>query len=336
MARHGELECIDQSGPVVDHLSEPSRMAYFSEVKKVTVEQSGPVRAVVKIEGVHGSVFEKWESPSRPREWLPFVVRLYFYAGQEPIRIVHTIVFDGDQDKDFIRGLGVKFEVPMREQTQNRHVRFGNSNGGVWAEPLQLMVRGRGAGGGGGGGGGAAGTRPAGGGRFGGGGGGPSQVEGERIANTQTAPESAEWDAFRLVQPNSEGFTIEKRTNPKSSWVGVGEGQRAAGTVFIGDVSGGLGVGVKNFWQSYPASLEVEGALSEAAHVTAWLWSPDGPGMDMRHYDTHGHGNVNTGGSYEDFEPAFATPLGVARTSELMLFPSAGVPTRRSSRLSRR
>ncbi len=110
--------------------------------------------------------------------------------------------------------------------------------------------------------------------------------------------------------------------------MGVGEGQRAAGTVFIGDVSGGLGLGVKNFWQSYPASLEVEGALSKAAHVTAWLWSPDAPGMDMRHYDTHGHGNVNTGGSYEDYEAAFATPLGVARTSELMLFPSAATPSR--------
>jgi hypothetical protein len=68
--------------------------------------------------------------------------------------------------------------------------------------------------------------------------------------------------------------------------------------------------------------------MSEAAHVTAWLWSPEGPAMDMRHYDTHGHGNVNTGGSYEDYEAAFATPVGVARTSELMLFPEAAAPTR--------
>jgi hypothetical protein len=107
-----------------------------------------------------------------------------------------------------------------------------------------------------------------------------------------------------------------------------GRRQRAAGLVFIGDVSGGLAVGVKNFWQSYPSSLEVTGALTDAAQVHAWLWSPDAPGMDMRHYDTHGHGNVNTGGSYEDFEPAFATPYGVGKTSELMLFPTASTPTR--------
>ena len=311
VARHGELECIDQEGAEEGHLSEPGRVDYFSEVKSVTVEQAGPVRAVVKIEGVHLS-----QDPNvlgsfvRMREWLPFTVRLYFYAGEAPVRMVHTVVFDGDKDQDFIRGLGVVFEVPLREQSQNRHVRFGNSNGGVWAEPVQLVVRrGRGAG-------------------FGGNATGPNQIEGERLVNVNTPPESAEWEEFRLVQPNSEGFVIEKRTNPKSSWVGVGVGQRAAGSVFIGDVSGGLGVGVKNFWQSYPGSREVTGGMSEAAHVTAWLWSPEGPAMDMRHYDTHGHGNVNTGGSYEDYEPAFATPVGVARTSELMLFPEEAAPTR--------
>ena len=58
------------------------------------------------------------------REWLPFTVRLYFYGGQAAVRMVHTIVFDGDQEKDFIRGLGVDFAVPMREQVHNRHVRF--------------------------------------------------------------------------------------------------------------------------------------------------------------------------------------------------------------------
>ncbi len=144
VATHGELECIDQTGPTEDHLNPPARVDYFSLVQKVTVEQSGPVRAVVKIEGMHA---QSGPLAGEQRKWLPFVVRLYFYAGDEPIRMVHTIIFDGDQDKDFIRGLGVEFDVPMREQTQNRHVRFGNSNGGVWAEPLQqVLARGRGTG----------------------------------------------------------------------------------------------------------------------------------------------------------------------------------------------
>jgi hypothetical protein len=296
IARHARLECIVQNGPETDLLSPPPRDLYVSTLKKVTLEQAGPVRAVVKIEGMH-----KAEKGSR--EWLPFVVRFYFYAGQEPVRMVHTIIFDGDMDKDFIRGLGVVFDVPMREQSQNRHVRFAGSNGGVWAEPLQLTL-GRGGRGGGG-----------------------NQLEGERLPDTQNPPANAEWDAFRLLQLDSNGFTIAKRTNPKSSWVAAAEGERAAGLVFVGDVSGGLALGVKNFWQSYPASLEVQGALSPVAQLHAWLWSPQGTAMDMRHYDTHGHGNVNSGGSYEDYEPDFATPVGVARTSELTLFPTAGTPT---------
>jgi hypothetical protein len=312
VARNAQLECIDQVGPETDDLNPPARQRYISDVQKVTLEQSGPVRAVVKLEGFH-------KAQSGDRQWLPFVVRLYFYAGDEPVRLMHTIVFDGDQDKDFIRGLGLVFDVPMREQIQNRHIRFANSNGGVWAEPLQLAIAGRGGAGGGGGGGGGGGR---------GGFGGPNQIEGQRLPNRAASFEAAAWDSFKLVQPNSEGFTITKRTNPKSSWVAVGEGRRAAGLVFIGDVSGGLGVGVKNFWQMYPASLEVHNALTDTAQLHVWLWSPDAAGMDLRHYDTHGHGNVNTGGSYEDYEPEFATPYGVGRTSELELFPCSATPTR--------
>ena len=62
-------------------------------MKAGAFEQSGPLRAVVKITGKHKSV-------SSDRAWLPFVVRLYFFAGSDSIRIVHTFIFDGDQQKD--------------------------------------------------------------------------------------------------------------------------------------------------------------------------------------------------------------------------------------------
>ena len=99
----------------------------------------------------------------------------------------------------------------------------------------------------------------------------------------------------------------------------------ASGLVFAGDVSGGLAVGIRNFWQSHPASLEIQGAGGDSAELRTWLWSPDAPGMDMRHYDTKGHGLEEV---YEDVQPGFSTPNGIARTSELTLFPSAGVPTK--------
>ncbi|MCB9247651.1 MAG: hypothetical protein H6613_03510 [Ignavibacteriales bacterium] len=90
------------------------------------------MRAVIKIEGTH-------VSETTSRTLLPFIVRLYFYSGIESIRMVHTFIYDGDQKKDFIRGLGLVFDVPLDEQLYNRHIRFSGENGGLWDEPSQPL-----------------------------------------------------------------------------------------------------------------------------------------------------------------------------------------------------
>ena len=128
VARSGRLVCSleDRSAPGV--LRYPS---FTSDVRTVTLEQSGPVRAVVKIEGLHTRRL------GATRMAMPFTVRLYFYAGQTLVRLVHTIIFDGDQEKDFIHGLGVSFAVPMTDEVHNRHVRFSGDADGIWAEPVQ-------------------------------------------------------------------------------------------------------------------------------------------------------------------------------------------------------
>src|SRR6185369_2706090 len=113
-----------------------------------------------------------------------------------------------------------------------------------------------------------------------------------------------------------------------SCWLDAAGGKRSSGLVFAGDVSGGLGVGVKNFWQSYPSALEVHGASTASAELTVWLWSPDAPAMDLRHYDVKAH---DLDSSYEDVQPGFSTPHGIARTSELVLHPSGSVPTKGES-----
>jgi hypothetical protein len=285
----GQLVCILQSGPRTDHEDSPARENFLSLIKKITVEQSGPVRSVVKVEGMH-------KGEKSGREWLPFTVRLYFYSGQTAIRVVHTITFDGDQEKDFVRGLGLQFGVPLREEPRNRTVRFVGADGGVWSEPLQP------------------------------GGGSIAQETGQPFTGRGEFAQNAIWDDFKLTQPNPDGFTIVKRTNPKSTWLSSTAGKRAAGLAFVGDLTGGLAIGVKNFWQSYPAGLEVRHASSPMAHLTAWLWSPDGPQMDMRHYDLVAHGLA---ASYEDVQPGMSTAYGVSRTSELTLYPNASaLPTR--------
>jgi hypothetical protein len=311
VARHGRLVCILQDGPDGDAENAPPREKYSTKVERVTMEQSGPVRAVAKIEGKH-------RGSKSNREWLPFVVRLYFYAGQESIRLTHTVIYDGDESRDFIRGLGVAFSVPMREQLHNRHVRFSGAGTGLWSEPIQPMI-GRG-------------------GRFvahpqtsvdvy------PEQIAGRRVPNKEAynargqslLADWAVWDDFKLVQPNADGFTVLKRANPESAWIPAGAGKRASGLVFVGDVSGGLAASLKNFWQSYPASLEAQKTAGGAAELIVWMWSPEAPGMDMRHYDTRPHGLE---AAYEDVQPGFSTAHGVARTSEVTLFATAAVPSK--------
>jgi len=290
VGRTGQLVCISQKGPQTDPAdSPPPREKFVSSVKKVTVEQSGPVRACVKIEGMH-------KGESSGHEWLPFIVRLYFYSGQAAVRVVHTIIYDGDQEVDFIRGLGLTFGVPLREEPRNRTVRFSGEDGGIWSEPLQP------------------------------GGGNRAQETGEKYDGNQIFAANAIWDDFKLMQPTPDGFAIVKRTNPKSTWLNSVSGKRSAGYAFVGDLGGGLGVSVKNFWQSYPTGLSVMKASSPVANLIAWLWSPDHPQMDMRHYDLVAH---TLAASYEDVQPGMSTAYGVSRTSELTLYPVAGaLPTR--------
>ena len=308
VARDGRLSCSleDRSGWAAGRTIR--REDFTGSTRKLIVEQSGPVRAVVRLEGVH-------KAGQGGREWLPFTVRLYFYAGDAAVRLVHSIVFDGEEQKDFIAALGLAFTVPMREQVHNRHVRFSGQGDGLWSEPVQpatgrarLTMAGR-----------------------------PDvyaeQLAGRRIPNKEQFDAAgqklltdwADWEAYKLVQPTADGFTIQKRANPQCCWLEAGAGRRSSGCVFAGDVSGGLTVAVRNFWQSFPASLEVHNATSPEATVQAWLWSPDAPAMDLRHYDVRAH---DLDSSYEDVQPGFSTPHGVGHTSELMLYPSAAVPAK--------
>jgi hypothetical protein len=291
---------------------------FGSDISSAEVESSGPVRVVVRIEGRH-------KFSSGDRAWLPFIVRLYFYAGVDSVRMVHTFIFDGDQETDFIHGLGVRFDVPMREEFQNRHVRIAGDEGFL-SEPVQLL----------------SGRRnprpqmyldqiagkrvpnldqmPKG---FVGGPGGPPAPPATQESMSSLVSQMAVWDSYKLTQLSPDGFTVQKRTNPKSAWINVLGGRRSMGAAFVGDVSGGLAVDLKNFWKLYPTEIEISGAGTGNAQLTMWIWSPDAPAMDMRHYDTHAHGLE---ASYEDVQPGYSKAYGVARTSELTITPFGNVP----------
>ena len=288
---------------------------FESRVTSAEVERSGPVAAVVKVSGTHKAL-------SGDREWLPFTLRFYIFKGAAPVRLVHSFVYDGEQRTDFIKGLGVEFELPLREQLQNRHVAFAGDGDGLWDEAVEPFINQRSV------------SLPA----------QPGaaarpvnypqiQFRGERVPDAEEydarsqelVREWAKYDDYKLVQASSDGFTIQKRTGAHSAWFGTAGGRRARGFILAGDITGGLGVSLKNFWQSFPAGLEASGMRGETGRLTVRLWSPDAETMDMRHYDIEAHG-LNS--SYEDWVEGYDTAYGIARTSELTLFPFSEMPAR--------
>ncbi len=320
------LICNTQSDPILENTTQVSFTNYTSELKSAIVERSGTIRTLVKLEGVHKS--------QDGREWLPFIVRLYFYDGSEQIKMVHSFVFDGNQDKDFIRALGVRFDVPMREALYNRHVAFSCADGGVWSEPVQPLVGRRIL---------TLGTaqkketykeaqkenqkkatnnvqEPS---------LQQQQMEGKRIPPYEAFDEKnrslldnwASWNSYRLSQLTADAFSIRKRANDNNPWIGTFSGTRSNGYAFAGDITGGLGICLHDFWQSYPSSIEISETKTPTASLTAWLWSPDAEPMDLRHYDNVAH-DLNA--SYEDVQEGMSTPYGIARTTTLTLIPQGG------------
>ncbi len=299
IATAGKLDLILQKGPQGENFETPAIENFSSKVSKVSVEQLGSVRSVVKVEGT-------MQAEKGTRQWLPFSIRMYFYKGSNAVRLVNTVIYDGSDQTDFIKGLGLVFSIPMKEQLHNRHVRFAGEGSGIWAEPVKpLLLQNKNV--------------------------LPNQLAGAHI-NTDTLNPRYQpllkdlpfWNDYKLVQHTADGFSISKRTNTKSAWIDANAGKRAQGFVFVGDTKGGLGVGLKDFWQSYPAAVEVKDATKDAAVLKVWLWSPYNEPMDMRHYDTVNHGLAAV---YEDVQPGLSTPYGIARTSELTLFGAESIPS---------
>jgi hypothetical protein len=89
---------------------------------------------------------------------------------------------------------------------------------------------------------------------------------------------------------------------------------------------------MRDFWQLHPTQLDIRGAAGDAAEVTVWLWSPEASPMDLRFYhdglgqDTYPEQLDALEITYEDYEPGFGTPYGVARTTELSFWALPATP----------
>ncbi|MFC7343548.1 hypothetical protein [Saccharopolyspora griseoalba] len=273
-------------------------------VQQVEIEQSGPVRAVVKASGTYRA---------GGRSILPWTLRIYLGAGDESLRLVHSFVWDADEKRDFVSGLGMSFSVPMTDAAHDRHVRFGTAEGGVWGEAVRGLTGlrrdpGRA-------------VREA-------------QVEGNATPPVEQWSEKVRagyqqlplWNDYTLFQESARHFAIWKRVGERGSWLKhAGSGERAAGFGYLGGVSGGLAFGMRDFWQRFPRSIDIRGAARDSAEVTLWSYAPQAAAMDLRTYDTEAHGLDL---AYEDVQEGFGTPEGVMRSTEMTLWALESTPSR--------
>ncbi len=283
-----------------------------SEVTSVFVEQMGPLRAVIRIEGHHSLAGAKV---------LPFSIRLYFHAGSTCVRIVHSMIFDTDPERVFLRGLGLRASVPQRDALHDRHIRFGGEEGGLWAEAVRPLT----------------GLRRDPGEAF-----RAAQIAGRATPPLETMTAAVRdnleyvpaWGDFILSQPNSDGFTITKRTKAGHGWIEVDGGRRASGFGSISGPGGGAALSLGDFWQRAPVQIDVRGAAMDTAEITAWHRAPDAPAMDLRFYhdglgmDDYFRQNKGLDVTYEDYEPGWGTAQGVARTTEFRLWALPATPDR--------
>ncbi|KAI5859529.1 hypothetical protein GGS23DRAFT_311986 [Durotheca rogersii] len=312
IGQNGRLVLRSQSGVTDDGDSDQPSINQFrleSNVEEATVNADGPVRALVTVRGKHRDA-----SDAHP-EWLPFILRFYLYADSDAIRIVHTLIFDGEPGADFVTGIGLRFDVPLAgEELYNRHIRLAGPDGGLLNEAVQGIT-------------------------------GLRRDPGQNVRTAQfkgeETPDISTWDTrvssrlkwipawndYSLAQLSPDGFTLKKRTKAGYSWVKIPGGTRAGGLAYLGGATqGGLAIAQRDFWKKYPTGLDISNAATDVGQITLWLYSPTAEPMDLRPFhdglgqDTYEDQLDALEITYEDWEGGYDTAYGVAQTNEIFLF----------------
>lgn len=350
VATHARLTLLTQSS-IPDYSSpqppKPIHHASFTSTITSVSTTPGPLRTTLKITGHHtpsspspeaDEAEEAGETASNAAT-LPFTLHIHLHALSPALRISHTLTLANlPPGHPFIRGIALRFAAPLPVPAFDRHVAFtslrsdseGGSSGvgvlheaaqgltGLWRDPGREVRAAQ-----------VAGAAVPVGEAWG------KSVEGGRGLGREQVRWVPVWDAWRLKGTQAGGFVVEKRTEGEGrGWVRCpGGGGRAGGVVFVGAAGvGGLGVGVRYFWERGPGGLEVRGVAGEAGEVIVWLWGPEGGAMDVRDWrgslGERGYGEQveAMGVTYEDWEEGMGGPEGVARTSEVVVWAEEGVP----------
>jgi len=307
---NGKIIASDATAELL--LEEPSTLngrpikiekSYTGRVEACELEERGALQITVKYTGSH--MDESGEAK------LPFIIRMRVNAGCSGLHFTHTFLYDGDENTDYLKGIGIRFNVPMGGAAYNRHIKFAGDSGAFhealvgltsWRPRIPAEVY-------------------------------QKQMSGELISETGDTLEKINkvmeavpvWSGYDICQDSAEHFVIRKKLNYDNVCaIDALHGRRAAGGLAFGSEIGSVSVAMRDFWEKYPSGYTVSGLDADEAACSVWFWHPAAPVMDFRHYANRGYNQV----CYEGYDYKGATPDGIACTNECVIsFSDRLIPT---------
>jgi hypothetical protein len=110
----------DQAGNEYDSAAAPP--------PEVVVEEQGPLRACIRIDGHHAS--------EQGQRFCPYTLRVHLYAGQRDLRFCHTFLYDQDPQRVELAAIGMRFPLALGGALR---AAVGGERGVYWAPNWHQM-----------------------------------------------------------------------------------------------------------------------------------------------------------------------------------------------------
>jgi len=222
------------SGVIITKKEEgaPPYVSSADEAPQVTVEEKGPLRVVIRIDGTHHSHTDNGVYPDQ-LPYLEYTVRIHAYKGKNYVRVFYTLKnHDRFTAKDYHEGgprvfhefEGLALRIKANLGDRKSYVLGGEKPS---AAPVQ---------------------------------------SGEVLALYQDSSGGPHWgpspDGSPFWATSFKGYKIYRNNQE------ITAGQRASGWGDLSDSTWGVTVGLRHFWQNFPKGIE----LDDAGNVTLELF----------------------------------------------------------------
>ena len=269
--------------------------SYTGKIKNLIIEEKGPYRITARFEGIH-------ENPKTGEELFPFVIRLQVGSGEPAIRLMHTFLYDGVEERDLLKGIGIRFLAPVSGEPWHRYVKALGDHGTFYeseANLVSFIPR----------------TKeelfdkqmndPH-----------AELTEREKAEVADIIEEMPHWDSWYYTQEHHGYFRIRKKIGEEDvCLLDCLEGTCGKGAMAFGSESGNISFAIRDFDKKTPCGFSLEGLSGQKAAMTAWFYDPMCEAFDFRHYAKRGYGRV----CYEGYDFKGDSAYGVAVTSEMGL-----------------